>query len=171
MAYKYPDKIGNMVETPYLKDFIKGIDEARRRGYSPGLNTVYQAPKIEKVTFAESQKRLRKQTGTDFISSSEDRARAEFASMVGFAVAKELQAAGMTQREQAPLAARVRQSPPARQARQGISWADASRKLKADLGEDFLNEGAALQAKSKSQGPRAVRRFHEPMPGCKIKRF
>jgi hypothetical protein len=168
MTYKYPNKDGNMVETAYLNDFVKGIDEARRRGYSPGLNTVYQAPESQKVTFAQAQKRLREQTGTDFVSDAGDRAKAEFAATIGREVARQLQTAGMTQREQTPPVVRESLAPVARQVRQGLSWADASRKLKADLGEDFLNEGAALRAKSKSQGPQAVRRTG-PVMGCKLK--
>ncbi len=171
MVYKYPDKNGNMVETPHLNTFIKGIDGAIKHGYGPGHNTNYQAPAAKKVTFAQAQKRLREQTGTDFISSSEDLKKAEFASAIGREVARQLQAAGMIQREQAPLVARQNLEPATRQVRQGVSWAEAQKKLAAELGEDFLNPGAALRAKSKSQGPRAVRRFGPNLAACKLKQF
>lgn len=166
MVYKYPDKNGNMIETPHLNTFIKGIDGAIKHGYGPGHNSNYQAPKSQKITFAQAQARLRREIGTGFADNAADRARAEFASMVGFAVAKELQAAGAVSREQAPIASGRTATPG--QKRQGLSWADASRKLKAELGDHFLDEGAAPLAKSKGLGPRAVRRFHEPMPGCKL---
>jgi hypothetical protein len=170
MAYKYPDKNGNMVETPHLNTFIKGMDEARRHGYSPGLNTVYQAPKSQKVTFAQAQGRLRNEIGSDFVSDPADKAERRFQQAVASAVRTELQAAGIgtSKVDQAPLVARESQAPAAKPQRQGLSWPIASQKLKAELGDHFLDEGAAPLAKSNGLGPRAVRRFHEPMPGCKL---
>jgi hypothetical protein len=167
MVYKYPDKNGNMIETLHLNNFIKGIDGAIKHGYGPGHNTAYQAPVSKKVSFAEAQKRLRDQTSTDFVTTPEDRKRAEFSAAVGREVARTLQAAGMGLQVQSPPATREGQAPAAKTQRRGLSWAEAQKKLKVDLGEDFLSESAPL-AKSKSQGPRAVRRFHEPMPGCKL---
>ncbi len=160
-----------MVETPYIDSFIKGMDEAKRHGYSPGLNTAYQAPKSQKITFAQAQGRLRKEIGSDFVSDAGDRARVEFAAAVGQEVARQLQAAGLSRQEQTPLTAREGLATVARHVRQGTSWADASRKLKADLGEDFLNEGAALQAKSRTQAQTAVRRFGPNLASCKIKQL
>lgn len=169
MVYKFPDRNGNMVETSYLNDFVKGIDEARRHGYSPGLNTIYRSPVAEKVTFAEAQKRLREQIGTGFLSDAGDRARAQFAAAVGQEVAKQLQAAGAVSREQAPIASGRTATPG--QKRQGLSWAEAQKKLKADLGEDFLNEGVAPRAKSRTQAQTAVRRTGPNLAGCKLKQL
>lgn len=167
MVYKYPDATGQMVETPYLNDFIKGVEEARRSGYGPGHDTHYHPPKkAERMTLAQASERLKNELGID-LSSPAERAQAEFAVQLGREVARALQSAtpAVSRVSMAPIASASRQNAP-NSTRHGMSFAEASQKLKAELGIDiFADDGegapAAMVVRHQDRGakPIAIRRF------------
>ena len=172
MTYKYPDATGQMVETPYFNDFMKGLEEAMRHGYGPNHDIRYHPPKkAERMTFAQASERLKKDLGIDFGSPAE-RAQAEFAAQVGQEVARQLQMANAIPRQQAPAVTRESTAPANRQisapsaTRRGMSFAEASQKLKAELGTDIFaddGEGApsavVIRHQDRGAKPIAIRRF------------
>ena len=183
MVYKYPDKTGKMVETPYFNDFMKGVEEAMRHGYGPGHDTRYHPPKkAERMTFAQASERLKKDLGIDFRSPAE-RAQAEFAAQVGQEVARQLQMANAIPRQQAPVVTGESTAPANRQisdpsaTRRGMSFAEASQKLKRELGRDvFADEGegapaAIIRNQEAAKQPVVMRRRFGPTMSCQLRQL
>lgn len=145
--YRYPDKNGRMVETPYLNAFLKGAEEAARCGFGPGRDTQAMPKPHAPMTFAEAQRRLKLELGCDMLSSPEEQAQRRFMERLGREIAANLQQRPYTviapARQQTP--ARQHKAPTVTPARhnaqcQSITLAEAQRRLREHFGHDPLED-------------------------------